>query len=118
VSLGLVTQRPSEISETVLSQVNTLFSLRMSNEQDQLFVRRAMPENAAGLLAALPALRTQEAVVVGEGVPVPMRIRLRELAGDERPRSDTARFSEVWSGPCNDKGFIADTLDRWRRQIR
>ncbi|MHC1789942.1 ATP-binding protein [Solidesulfovibrio sp.] len=118
VSLGLVTQRPSEISETVLSQVNTLFSLRMSNEQDQLFVRRAMPENAAGLLAALPALRTQEAVVVGEGVPVPMRIRLRDLAGDERPRSDTARFSEVWSGPCNDKGFIADTLDRWRRQVR
>lgn len=118
VSLGLVTQRPSEISETVLSQVNTLFSLRMSNEQDQLFVRRAMPENAAGLLAALPALRTQEAVVVGEGVPVPMRIRLRELAADERPRSDTARFSEVWSGPCNDKNFIADTLDRWRRQIR
>jgi len=118
VSLGLVTQRPSEISETVLSQVNTLFSLRMSNEQDQVFVRRAMPENAAGLLATLPALRTQEAVVVGEGVPVPMRIRMRELSGDERPRSDTARFSEVWSAPRNDKGFIPDTLDRWRRQIR
>ncbi|MYL83548.1 DUF87 domain-containing protein [Desulfovibrio aerotolerans] len=118
VSLGLVTQRPSEISETVLSQVNTLFSLRMSNEQDQLFVRRAMPENAAGLLAALPALRTQEAVVVGEGVPVPMRIRLRELSGEERPRSDTARFSEVWSGPSNEKAFIPDTLERWRRQVR
>ena len=118
VSLGLVTQRPSEISETVLSQVNTLFSLRMSNEQDQLFVRRAMPENAAGLLAALPALRTQEAVVVGEGVPVPMRIRLRELSAEERPRSDTARFSEVWSGPSNEKSFIPDTLERWRRQTR
>ena len=118
VSLGLVTQRPSEISETVLSQVNTLFALRMSNEQDQLFVRRAMPENAAGLLSALPALRTQEAVAVGEGVPVPMRIRLRDLAAEERPQSDTARFSEVWSAPCNDKGFIADTLDRWRRQVR
>ncbi|EHJ49310.1 protein of unknown function DUF87 [Solidesulfovibrio carbinoliphilus subsp. oakridgensis] len=118
VSLGLVTQRPSEISETVLSQVNTLVSLRMSNEQDQLFVRRAMPENAAGLLAALPALRTQEAVVVGEGVPVPMRIRLRDLGDNERPRSDTARFSDVWATPCNDKGFIADTIDRWRRQVR
>ncbi len=118
VSLGLVTQRPSEISETVLSQVNTLFSLRMSNEQDQLFVRRAMPENAAGLLAALPALRTQEAVVVGEGVTVPMRIRLRDLADDERPRSDTARFSKVWGGDRHDLGFIKDTIDRWRRQIR
>ncbi|WP_428567612.1 MAG: ATP-binding protein [Solidesulfovibrio sp. DCME] len=118
VSLGLVTQRPSEISETVLSQVNTLVSLRMSNEQDQVFVRRAMPENAAGLLSTLPALRTQEAVVVGEGVPVPMRIRLRDLADDERPRSDTARFSAVWSRPCNDTAFIDDTIDRWRRQVR
>ncbi|WP_245611281.1 ATP-binding protein [Solidesulfovibrio alcoholivorans] len=118
VSLGLVTQRPSEISETVLSQVNTLVSLRMSNEQDQLFVRRAMPENAAGLLSALPALRTQEAVVVGEGVPVPMRIHMRELAANERPRSDTACFSAAWAEPCNDKGFIDDTIDRWRRQVR
>jgi DNA helicase HerA-like ATPase len=118
VSLGLVTQRPSEISETVLSQVNTLVSLRMSNEQDQLFVRRAMPENAAGLLSALSALRTQEAVVVGEGVPVPMRIKLRDLAENERPRSDTAQFSRVWTTPCNDKSFIGDTIDRWRRQVR
>ena len=118
VSLGLVTQRPSEISETVLSQVNTLFALRMSNEQDQLFVRRAMPENAAGLLAALPALRAQEAVAVGEGVTVPMRLRLRDLGPDERPRSDTAPFSEVWSAERHDMGFIRATIDRWRRQIR
>ena len=118
VSLGLVTQRPSEISETVLSQVNTLFALRMSNEQDQLFVRRAMPENAAGLLAALPALRAQEAVAVGEGVTVPMRLRLRDLGPDERPRSDTAPFSEVWSGDRHDIAFIRTTIDRWRRQVR
>lgn len=118
VSLGLVTQRPSEISETVLSQVNTLFALRMSNEQDQLFVRRAMPENAAGLLAALPALRAQEAVAVGEGVTVPMRLRMRDLGPEERPRSDTAPFSEVWSGDRHDLDFIRTTIDRWRRQVR
>ena len=118
VSLGLITQRPSEISETVLSQVNTLFALRMSNEQDQLFVRRAMPENAAGLLAALPSLRAQEAVAVGEGVTVPMRLRLRDLGPDERPRSDTAPFSAVWSSDRHDLGFIRETIDRWRRQVR
>lgn len=118
VSLGLVTQRPSEISETVLSQVNTLFALRMSNEQDQIFVRRAMPENAAGLLAALPGLRAQEAVAVGEGVTVPMRLRLRDLGPDERPRSDTAPFSQVWSADSHDVGFIRETIDRWRRQVR
>jgi DNA helicase HerA-like ATPase len=118
VSLGLITQRPSEISETVLSQVNTLFALRMSNEQDQQFVRRAMPENAAGLLAALPALRAQEAVAVGEGVTVPMRLRLRDLGPEERPRSDTAAFSAVWAADSHDRQFIRTTIERWRRQIR
>ena len=68
VSLCLVTQSPSELSETILSQCNTLFALRMSNDRDQEFVRRALPESAAGMMGALPALRTQEAVVVGEGV--------------------------------------------------
>jgi DNA helicase HerA-like ATPase len=118
VSLGLITQRPSEISETVLSQVNTLFALRMSNEQDQVFVRRAMPENAAGLLAALPGLRAQEAVAVGEGVTVPMRLRFRDLGPEERPRSDTARFSETWNADRHDRQYIRTTIDRWRRQIR
>ncbi|MDQ7831210.1 MAG: DUF87 domain-containing protein, partial [Desulfovibrionaceae bacterium] len=61
VSLGLVTQRPSEISESILSQMNTLFSMRMSNEADQRFVTMAMPENAAGLLSVLPSLRAREA---------------------------------------------------------
>ena len=69
VSLCLVTQRPSELSETILSQCNTLFALRMSNDRDQEFVRRALPESAAGMMNALPALRTQEAVVVGKASP-------------------------------------------------
>ncbi len=118
VSLGLVTQRPSEISESVLSQCNTLISLRMSNEQDQQFVQRAMPENAAGLLNVLPALRTQEAVVVGEGVTVPMRLRFRDLTDEERPRSDTAKFSAVWTGDKGDRSFLGESIHRWRRQIR
>lgn len=118
VSLGLVTQRPSEISETILSQCNTLIALRMSNEQDQDFVRRAMPENAAGLLSALPSLRTQEAVVVGEGVTVPMRIRFDDLSPDHRPASSTARFSTAWSADAGDLALIGRTIHRWRRQIR
>jgi len=118
VSLGLITQRPSEISESVLSQCNTLISLRMSNDQDQRFVQNAMPENAAGLLNVLPALRTQEAVVVGEGVTVPMRIRFRDLKENERPQSDTAKFSTVWDKDDRAKSFIDESITRWRRQIR
>jgi DNA helicase HerA-like ATPase len=119
VSLCLVTQRPSELSETILSQCNTLFALRMSNDRDQEFVRRTLPESAAGMMGALPALRTQEAVVVGEGVTLPMRIRFDELAGEEKPLSETACFSSAWQREIErDEDFVLDTLDRWRRQAR
>ena len=119
VSLCLVTQRPSELSETILSQCNTLFALRMSNDRDQEFVRRTLPESAAGMMGALPALRTQEAVVVGEGVTLPMRIRFDNLAGEEKPLSETACFSSAWQREIErDEDFVLDTLDRWRRQAR
>ena len=117
VSLCLVTQRPSELSETILSQCNTIFTLRMSNERDQVFVRRAMPDSAAGMLNALPALRNQECIVVGEGVSVPMRIRFLDLEPYNRPQSDTAVFSDAWEYD-QDRGesFLHDVVDRWRRQ--
>ncbi len=119
VSLCLVTQRPSELSETILSQCNTLFALRMSNDRDQEFVRRALPESAAGMMGALPALRTQEAVVVGEGVTLPMRIRFDDLHSEEKPLSETACFSSSWRREIErDEDFVHDTLDRWRRQAR
>jgi len=119
VSLCLVTQRPSELSETILSQCNTLFALRMSNDRDQEFVRRALPESAAGMMGALPTLRTQEAVVVGEGVTLPMRIHFDDLASEHKPLSDTACFSSAWQqGVERDENFVLDTLDRWRRQTR
>ena len=117
VSLCLVTQRPSELSETILSQCNTIFTLRMSNERDQVFVRRAMPDSAAGMLNALPALRNQEAIVVGEGVTVPMRIRFSDLESYQRPQSDTAIFSDAWEyDQDRGDGFLHDVVDRWRRQ--
>ena len=118
VSLGLVTQRPSEISESILSQMNTLFSMRMSNEADQRFVTMAMPENAAGLLSVLPSLRALEAVVVGEGVAVPMRFAFATLADGARPQSDTARFTASWAGDEAGADFVPETIHRWRRQIR
>jgi len=120
VSLGLVTQRPSEISETILSQCNTLFALRMNNDRDQTFVQRAMPESALGFLASLPALHRQEAIVVGEGVTLPMRIRFDNLAAELRPRSRTTSFSTAWQGGGDEVGLdrIESVVDRWRRQTR
>jgi len=118
VSLCLVTQRPSEISESILSQCSTLFALRMSNEQDQTFVQRALPESALGFLATLPALRAQEAIVVGEGVTVPMRVHFDDLPPDKRPRSEATAFSAGWQEDRGDTNVIAETIERWRRQVR
>ncbi len=118
VSLGLVTQRPSELAETILSQCNTLFALRMGNQQDQEFVERALPESAAGMLSCLPSLRTQEAVVVGEGVRVPIRIRFGHLDENKRPHSTTADFANSWLEDATTRETISRSIERWRKQQR
>jgi DNA helicase HerA-like ATPase len=118
VSLGLVTQRPSEISEVILSQCNTLFIMRLSNERDQRFVTHVLPENAAGLLRALPALRAQEAIAVGEGVSLPMLICFDAIDSDKRPHSDTHRVSTGWDGDQPGLDFVDSTVERWRKQDR
>jgi hypothetical protein len=118
LSLGLVSQRPSELSETILSQCSTLFALRMGNQKDQDFVRRALPESAEGMLNSLPALRNQQAVVVGEGVVLPMRIRFDDLPESKRPHSDTVSFATQWQEDRGQKDFVARTVERWRKQRR
>ena len=118
LSLGLITQRPSEISESILSQCGTLFALRMSNDKDQTFIRHAMPEGAEGFIAMLPTLRTQECVVVGEGVDLPMRVRLDDLPPNRRPLSDTADFARAWYEGSDSPESIAETVDNWRRQSK
>jgi DNA helicase HerA-like ATPase len=118
VSLCLVSQRPSEISETILSQCSTIFALRMSNDKDQSFVRRTLPESAAGLLNILPALRQQEAVIVGEGVTHPMRVRFADLEEAHRPRGESTNFPQAWQNDVNNREFTARIVERWRRQAR
>jgi DNA helicase HerA-like ATPase len=118
LSLGLVSQRPSELAETILSQCSTLFALRMGNQKDQDFVRRALPESAEGMLNSLPALRNQQAVVVGEGVVLPMRIRFDDLPESKRPHSDTASFATQWQEERGLEGFVPRTVERWRKQTR
>lgn len=118
VSLALVSQRPSELSANILSQCNTLFALRMSNERDQEIARRALPESAMGLLSALPSLRTQEAVVVGDGVTLPMRVKFDFLDEAHRPKSGSAEFSARWKREDVERSFVDQTVERWRAQTR
>jgi DNA helicase HerA-like ATPase len=118
LSLCLVTQRPAELSVSSLSQCNTIFALRLSNDSDLEFARNAVPDSSRWLIEALPALNTQEALVLGDGVSVPMHIRFNDLAAEHRPASTKPPFSEAWQEECADSDLIADTIERWRYQIR
>jgi DNA helicase HerA-like ATPase len=118
LSLCLVTQRPAELSVSSLSQCNTIFALRLSNDSDLEFARNAVPDSSRWLIEALPALNTQEALVLGDGVSVPMHIRFNDLSPEHRPASTKPPFSQAWQSECPADDLIADTIQRWRYQIR
>ncbi len=113
-SLCIVTQRPAEIDPTILSQCNTVFALRMSNDHDQAIVTSAISDTGSGLLEFLPTLGQREAIAFGDGVPLPVRIRFDELPKKHLPRSSTARFSEKWQVSVGDEGFLDAVVERWR----
>jgi hypothetical protein len=119
VSLCVVTQRPSELDPTVLSQCNTVLALRLTNQLDQEFVKSATSESGVALLDFLPVLGKAEAIVMGEGVPLPLRIRFDELeAASGLPNGQSAPFSEVWSAPPLDSNTLEDIVANWRAQRR
>lgn len=116
VSLGLITQRPSDMAEGVLSQCGTILSMRLNNERDQAFVRAAMPEGARGFLDALPALRNRECIAVGEGVATPIRLLFDSLEESRRPASEDPLFSELWRQTGGEEEMLQRTIKRWRAQ--
>ncbi len=118
LSLCVVTQRPSELEAGLLSQCNTIFALRMTNQKDQDFVNAAISDATPGLLGSLPSLRNAEAIAVGEGVSVPMRLHFDELPEDRRPRSGNAPFSAAWQSEDGDTSILSVVVERWRRQRR
>lgn len=118
LSLGLVSQRPSEIEASILSQCNTVFALRMTSLRDQEFLRGIISDNAYGLLDFLPALGDAEAIVAGQAVPVPLRVRFPELPAAARPKSAAASFSAAWKNDTQDPALVAEVVRLWRRQYR
>jgi len=114
VSLAIVSQRPSELEPSTLSQCSTIFSMRLSNEMDQNFVRAAVPDGAAELLSFLPSLGTAETMVFGESVNLPMRVILNTLAAEYRPHSSSAQFTELWKEDRATPEMMEKVFDRWR----
>jgi len=116
ISLGLITQRPSDLAEGVLSQCGTIISMRLNNDRDQEFVRAAMPEGARGFLDAIPALRNRECIICGEGVAIPIRVSFDNLEEIKRPASEDPSFVELWSQSGGEEDLVERTVTRWRSQ--
>lgn len=95
VGAMVITQRPSEISETILAQVGTLIALRLTNSSDQGIVKSTAPDNLNSLIDLLPSLRIGEAVIVGESIKIPSRVRLK--LNNPRPSSEDPKLVEEWS---------------------
>jgi DNA helicase HerA-like ATPase len=114
VYLGLITQRPAELDATIISQCNTLFTMRLANERDQALLRAAVSDAAANLLSFVPSLGTREVLAFGEGVALPTRLRFKEVPPHQLPRGEATISSvpSVTSG--HDMHFVGAVLERWR----
>ena len=115
VGAMVISQRPSEVDETILSQCGTLFALRLSNPTDRERVRGILPDGLVGLLDALPVLRTGEAIVMGEAVKLPMRCRITLPPENRQPKSKDPDVSTQWSLPRRNEGYDR-VVASWRAQ--
>lgn len=115
-SLLVVSQRPSDVSRTILSQCNNFLSLRLTNDADQGVIKRLMPDSLAGLTSVLPLLDTGEALMLGDAVLLPSRIKL-DLP-KVAPDSATRDFWKDWGVQAPDVGALAKAVESLRSQTR
>lgn len=116
----IISQRPSEIDSTILSQCGTIFAMRLSNTIDRNHVTAAVTDNLEGLLGMLPVLRTGEAIIVGEAVHIPVRTLIDPPPKNRRPDSaDPLVYDDAGPGGWNRKREISDyeeVVTVWRKQ--
>ena len=120
IGLMLVSQRPSEVEATVLSQCNSWIVLRITNDSDRSHIQGILPDSLAGLTKVLSVLRRREAIFVGQAAVLPSRILIRDLVKDGKPlpRSQDIDFDTGWQDiPITDK-HLTEVGKRWRLQSR
>lgn len=113
LGLGLISQRPSDVESTVLSQCNSWIVLRLSNSSDQEHVSRFLPDSLSGLTKMLSALTRREAIFVGEAAALPSRIRIRELSPEKLPNSNDIKFASGWSNDATQEADLTAIVNRW-----
>lgn len=113
ISLNVVTQRPREVSSTILSQCNSFMCMRITNPDDQVYVKRLLPDSIKAIINLFSTLRRGECILLGDSVIMPTRIKLDKP--DPVPASDDTSFSKIWNS-AYEKTNIKDVLDSWRKQ--
>lgn len=116
--LGLVlsSQRPSELSPTVLSQCNSFLLHRISNDRDQELVHRLLPDNMRGILREMPSLPSQYAVLLGWASELPFMVKMRTLPEAQRPQSDDPDYWDVWTGAKERKIDWKSIANEWQNK--
>ena len=116
--LGLVlsSQRPSELSPTVLSQCNSFLLHRISNDRDQELVQRLLPDNMRGILREMPSLPSQYTVLLGWASELPVMVKMRTLPEAQRPQSDDPDYWNVWTGAKERKIDWKSIANEWQNK--
>lgn len=114
VSLVVISQRPSEVNKTVLSQCSNFVAMRLTNAEDQAVIKRLLPDSLGGFSDVLPALDSGEALVVGDASLLPCRIRIDEPKN--KPNSGTVDFWDIWSKENVAESRLKSAVSNWRRQ--
>jgi DNA helicase HerA-like ATPase len=114
LSICLVSQRPSEIDPTILSQCHTVFAMRLSSDADQAIIRAGVVESAAGMLASLPSIGEREAIAFGEAVSLPMRLRFTSVPQEALPRRRAMDRESLLTGRAQDRELVERVVATWR----
>ena len=121
LSVMVVSQRPSEVSDTIFAQCNNFISLRLTNMTDQNYIKNLLPNNTNSIADILPILAPGESLVVGDATPIPAIIRMDKPSPE--PKSENVKVYNVWKEEWkeidknnNDKITIDDVIKRWKKQ--
>lgn len=105
VTLGIISQRPSEISETIFSQCNNFIAMRLTNPDDQNYIKRLLPDTLGNMIDILPLLSVWEWLIMGDSINMPSLIKVDQC--DMKPNSNDVKYLEIWKEEWKDVDFQA-----------
>lgn len=113
LSLMVVSQRPSEVSDTIFSQCNNFIALRLTNVNDQNYIKGLLPNNSASITDILPTLSEGECIVVGDASPMPAVVKMK--MPDPEPKSESIKFHKEWKSKWKEITFN-DVIKKWKKE--